>query len=95
MIKYECLTCNKDYSNKIDEELKNRFKSTIKFSINDINKFILLRKVVYPYAYMNVWEEFNETKLPEKKSYSNVNMEDITYVDYIQKEFVEILKRKN
>ena len=95
MIKYKCLTCNKDYSNKIDEELKNRFKSTIKFSNNDINKLILLRKVVYPYAYMNVWEEFNETKLPEKKSYSNVNMEDITYVDYIQKEFVEILKRKN
>ena len=23
LIKYKCLSCNKDYSNKIDEELKN------------------------------------------------------------------------
>ena len=28
----------------------------------------------------------------KKKIYSNVNMEDITDVDYIQKEFAEILK---
>ena len=25
LIKYKCLYCSKDYSNKIDEELKNRF----------------------------------------------------------------------
>ena len=43
---------------------------------------------------MDEWERFNETKLPEKKIYSNVNMEDITDVDYIQKEFAEILKWK-
>ena len=51
LIKYKCfLSCNKDYSNKIDEELKNRFKNIFKFSNNDINKFILLlRKGVYPY----------------------------------------------
>ena len=30
----------------------------------------------------------------KKKIYSNVNMEDITDVDYIQKEFAEILKWK-
>ena len=36
-----------------------------KFSNNDINTFILLlRKVVYPYEYMNEWEKFNETSLP-------------------------------
>ena len=27
-VKYKCLSCNKDYSNKIDEELKKRFKNT-------------------------------------------------------------------
>ena len=43
------LPCNKDYSNKIDEELKKRFKNTFKFSSNDINKFIqLLRKDLDP-----------------------------------------------
>ena len=70
LIKYKCLSCNKDYSNKIDEELKKRFKNTFKFSDNDINKFILLlRKGVYPYEYMDDWEKFNQTTLPEKEEY--------------------------
>ena len=60
-IKYRCLSCNKDYWNKIDEQLKKRFKNTSKFSNNDINKFILLlRKGFYPYKCMNDWEKFNE-----------------------------------
>ena len=85
LIKYKCLSCNKDYSNKIDEELKKRFKNTFKFSNNDINKFILLlRKGVYPYEYMDDWEKFNETTLPEKEEfYSNLNIEDITDADYM------------
>ena len=67
MIKYKWLSCNKDYSNKIDEELKKRFKNTFKFSDNDINKFILLlRKVVYSFEYFDDWEMFNERTLPEK-----------------------------
>ena len=50
LIKYRCLSCNKDYSNKLDEKLKKRFKNTFKFSNNDINKFVLLLgKGVYPY----------------------------------------------
>ena len=53
LIKYKCLSCNEDYSKKLDEELKKRFKDTFKFSNNDINKFILLlNKGVYPYEYM-------------------------------------------
>ena len=52
-IKYICLSCNKDYSNKIDEELKKRVRNTFKFSNNDINKFILsLRKDTYSCEYM-------------------------------------------
>ena len=39
LIKYKCLSCNKSYSNKIDEELKKRFKKTFKFSNNDISHF--------------------------------------------------------
>ena len=38
-IKYKCLSYDKDYSNKLDEELKKSFKNTFKFSSNDINNF--------------------------------------------------------
>ena len=84
-VKYKYLSCNKNYSKKYHEKLKKRFKNTFKFSDNDINKFILLlRKGVYPYEYMDDWEKFNETTLPEKEEfYSNLNMEDITDVDYM------------
>ena len=43
---------------------------------------MFLRKGAYPY--IDVWEEFNGTLFPEKeKFYSNLNMEDITDVDYM------------
>ena len=45
---------------------------------------LLLRKDIYPYEYMDKWERFNETSLPEKdESYSDLNMEDITDADYM------------
>ena len=43
----------------------------------------MLRKGVYPYKYMDNWERFNETSLPNKESfYSNLNMENIEDIDY-------------
>ena len=91
LIKYKWLSCNKDYSNKLDEKLKKQFKNTLKFSNNNINKFILLlTKGVYPYEYMNEWEKFNETTLPEKELYSNLDMEDIRMqITCMQNEFVK------
>ena len=63
LIKYKCLSCNKNYSNKINEESYKRFKDTFKFSNNDMNKFILLlRKSVYLYEYMDDWEKFDFIK---------------------------------
>ena len=55
------------------------------FSNNDIHKFILLlRKGVYPYWYMDDWEKFDETKLPEKEQLnSKPNMKEITNADYM------------
>ena len=44
LIKYKCLSCNKDYSNKLDGELKKKFKNTFKVSNKDINKFILSKR---------------------------------------------------
>ena len=51
-----------------DEQLKERFLNTYKFSNRDNNNFILLlQKGVYPYEYMHNWEKFNELLLPEKE----------------------------
>ena len=36
LIKYKCLSCNKDYSNELDEKLEKGCKNTFKFSNNDI-----------------------------------------------------------
>ena len=39
-IKYKCLSCNKNYSDKVKE----RFKNTVNFSANDINNFFTVKK---------------------------------------------------
>ena len=70
---HRCIDCKSclDYMN---ENGKNR----------NLNKFILLlRKGPYPYKYIDSWERFNETSLPDKEAfYSNLNMEDITDIDF-------------
>ena len=55
-----------------------------RFYIGDTNEFVLLlRKCVYPCKYMDSWERFNETSLPDKKDfYSELYLEDITDKDY-------------
>ena len=60
------------------------FFNTYKFSKHDNNQFtLLLRKCVYRYEYIDDWENFKETSLPEKEDfYSHLNMEDITDADY-------------
>ena len=58
---------------------------------------MLLRKGIYPYEYMDSWEIFDETSLPDKKYfYSELYLEDITDKDYThaQKVFREF-KLKN
>ena len=43
---------------------------------------MFLRKGVYPYEYMDDWERFNESPLPEKEEfYNNLKMKDITDAD--------------
>ena len=53
----------------------------------------MLRKGVYPYEYIDSWERFDETSLPEKKAfYSELYLEDIIDEDYThaQKVFEEL-----
>ena len=74
------LSCLLDNLSEINKkisliELSEKFLNTCEFCNKDLNKFsLLLRKGVYPYEYMDSWENFNETELPDKESfYSELN----------------------
>ena len=81
---FRCLECKKNYKKEFNKELFKRFANIYEFCNEHINKFILLlRKGVYPYEYMDSWERFDETSLPDKEAfYSSLNMEYITDVDH-------------
>ena len=95
---FRCFRCKENYEKNFNEDLIQRFGNTYEFCNGDLNKFILLlRKGVYPYEYMDSWQRFDETSLPDKEAfYSNLNMEDITDVDYRHGKIVlEYLINKN
>ena len=49
-----------------------KFTNVYQFWNGDTNKFVLLlRKGVYPHEYMDSWEKFDETSLPDKKAFYN------------------------
>ena len=81
---FRCFECKKNYKKELNKELIKIFANTYGFCNEDINKLVLLlRKGIYPYEYMDSWERFDETSLPDKEAfYSSLNMEDITDVDY-------------
>ena len=56
-------------TNSIKRLIK-KFPSVYQFCNRDFNKFVLLlRKAVYPYECMDSWERFDETSLPDKKTF--------------------------
>ena len=79
----ECKTKKKKCCKPINGLIK-KFPHIYQFCNGDFNKFVLLlRKGVYSYEYMDGWERFDETLLPDKKAfYSELNLEDITDKDY-------------
>ena len=81
---FRSFSCKKNYEKDFNKELIKMFANTYNFYDNDLNKFILLlRKGVYPCEYMDNWERFDETSLPDKESfYSSLNMENIDDIDY-------------
>ena len=76
---FRCFSCKKNYEKDFNKDLIQRFANIYEFCNRDLNKFILLsRKGVYLYEYMDSWQRFDETLLPDKEAfYSNLNMEDI------------------
>ena len=98
LIEYKYLCWNKNYQQKFNENLKEQFFNTYKFSNHDNNKFLLLlRKGVYPYECMDDWEKFSETLLHEKGDfYSHLNMENITDANYEhEKRVSKVFEKKN
>ena len=81
---FRCFSCKENYEKDFNKELIERFANIYEFCNGDLNKFILLlRKGVYSYEYMDNWERFDETSLPDKESfYSSLNMENIDDIDY-------------
>ena len=80
---YRCKNCKKRCTESKDGLIK-KFPRIYKFCDGDLNKFaLLLRKGVYPYEYMDSWERFGETSLPDKEAfYSKLNLENITDKGY-------------
>ena len=81
---FRCFSCKTNYEKDFNKDLIERFANIYEFCNGDLNKVILLlRKGVYPYEYMDYWERFDETSLPDKESfYSSLNMENIDDIDY-------------
>ena len=66
----KCFNCKTYYEKDFNKELIKRFANTYEFCNKNLNKFILLlRKGVSPYEYMDTWERFDETSLPNKESF--------------------------
>ena len=74
-------------SSSLDSLTKNLVRGGKKlFGFEDYSELqydLLTRKGVYPYEYVNSWNQFNETQLPPIDAfYSNLNMSSISEEDY-------------
>ena len=58
---FRCFECKKNDKEDFNNDFIKRFANIYEFCNEEFNKFILLlRKGVYPYKYMDSWEEFME-----------------------------------
>ena len=96
-LNYKCKECNETSAKSVNDLIE-KFPRTYKFCNGNLNKFVLLlRKGVYPYEYMDSWERFNETSLPDKKYiYSELNLDDISDKDYLHAQKVwDVFEKRN
>ena len=70
-------SCTKTLNGKI-------FPTLYQFCNGDLNTFfLLLRKGIYLYEFMDSWEKYDENTIPSKEAfYSEFNLENITDKDY-------------
>ena len=69
-LNYKCKECKKSYT-KITTESTKIFPALYKFCNGDINKFfLLLRKGIYRYEYIDSWERFDENRILPKKLFT-------------------------
>ena len=82
-LNYKCKECKKSHTKVANESIKN-FPTLYKFCNGDLKTFfLLLRKGIYPYEYMDGWEKFSENTIPPKEAfYSELNLENITDKGY-------------
>ena len=57
---FRCFSCKENYEKDFNKKLIKRFANTYSFCSKDL---------VYPYEYMDNWERFDETSLPDKESF--------------------------
>ena len=97
-LNYKCKKYNDKSCKSVNKWINWNVSYTNQFCNKDLNKFpLLFRKGVYPYEYMDNWEYFNETTLPNKESfYSKLNKEHINDEDYAHAQKVcEVFEIKN
>ena len=90
---YKCKECKRGQLKPMNALIE-KFPNIYQFCNGGISKFVLfLRKGVYPYEYMNSWKRFDETSLPDKKTFYSelylayITDEDYTYAQKVFEEF--------
>ena len=80
----DCIINASNANNKLTNESIKNCPTLYKFCNGDLNKFfLLLRKGIYPYEYIDSQKKFNEKKIPPKEAfYRELNLECISYADY-------------
>ena len=67
-LNYKCKECKKSHTKLANESIKN-FPTLYTFCNGDLNKFfLLLKKDIYPYEYIDSWEKFNENTMPPREA---------------------------
>ena len=81
-LKYTSKECKKSCTKVVTQSTKN-FPTFHEFCSGDMNElFLLLRKGIYPYEYIDGWETFHENIIPPKEAcYSKLDLENITDKD--------------
>ena len=70
-LNYKCKEYKESCTKVVYESIKKNFPTLYKFCNGDPNKFfLLLRKGIYPYEYMDSWERFDENIIAPKEDKS-------------------------